>query len=518
LFIHGTESSRKLLAGEEERFSMAKIAVIGAGIGGMSAAARLAKFGHKVTVYENSDRSGGKCRTEWFGDYAFDTGPSLLTLPAVYRDLFLKTGKRIEHILNLEPVDPAFNYIFPNGKNLTFPNLSNPKTYLEIEKKLGKDASKSWQLIIERAERMWDVSREQFVESELNSFWQLLKNRNLISQIREISPFTSLRKFSNKLNLDPHLRMIIDRYATYTGSDPRTAPVVLLTIAFVESTFGAWHIKGGIGQLSIALQNRCEELGVNFEFNSRVREILVAGNRTKGVLLQAGSFIQTDLVVANADAEHVYNKLISKNIKSANFERRKLSKSTKSLSGFSLLLGLDNSKAAGPALNHHNVFFPKNYDNEFDEIFTKKIPVSDPTIYICAPKDESMVIGENKESWFVLVNAPRHEPGIGWDWNKGGEAYAQKIINKLDNLGLNVSSRLDLLKFRTPADLENYAMAPGGSIYGTSSNSANSAFLRARNRSKTEGLFCVGGSAHPGGGLPLVGISAEIVANAIGKA
>ena len=205
---------------------MAKIAVIGAGIGGMSAAARLAKFGHKVTVYENSDRSGGKCRTEWFGDYAFDTGPSLLTLPAVYRDLFLKTGKRIEHILNLEPVDPAFNYFFPDGMNLTFPNLSNPKTYLEIENKLGKNASKGWQQIIERAERMWDVSREQFVESELNSFWQLLNNRNLISQIREISPFTSLRKLSNQVNLDPHLRMIVDRYATYTGSDPRTAPAV----------------------------------------------------------------------------------------------------------------------------------------------------------------------------------------------------------------------------------------------------------------------------------------------------
>ncbi|MEY2723780.1 MAG: hypothetical protein RIR93_596, partial [Actinomycetota bacterium] len=248
---------------------MAKIAVIGAGIGGMSAAARLARFGHKVTVYENSDRSGGKCRTEWFGDYAFDTGPSLLTLPAVYRDLFLKTGKRIEHILNLEPVDPAFNYFFADGMNLTFPNLSNPNTYLEIENKLGKNASKGWQHIIERAERMWDVSREQFVESELNSFWQLLNNRNLISQIREISPFTSLRKLSNQVNLDPHLRMIVDRYATYTGSDPRTAPAVLLTIAFVESTFGAWHIKGGIGQLSVALQKRCEELGVNFEFNSR---------------------------------------------------------------------------------------------------------------------------------------------------------------------------------------------------------------------------------------------------------
>jgi len=427
---------------------MAKISVIGAGIGGMSAAARLAKNGHEVTIFENSERSGGKCRTEWFGDFAFDTGPSLLTLPAVYRDLFLKTGKRLEHILELVPVDPAFKYNFTDGKSITFPNLSNPKTYQEISRVLGDKSGQDWKKIIDRAERMWELSREQFVESELDSIWPLLKNKNLFRQIKEIAPFTSLRQLSNKMDLDPHLKMIIDRYATYTGSDPRRAPAVLLTIAFVESAFGAWHIKGGIGQLSNALQTRCQDLGVKFEFNSRVTEITVDHDR----------------------------------------------------------------------LAHHNVFFPQNYDNEFEDVFNRKIPVDDPTIYICAPKDDSMVKSVNKESWFVLVNAPRHEPDSGWDWQQNGDIYAKKIVNKLDGLGMNVSPRLEFLKYRTPADLENYAMAPGGSIYGTSSNSAASAFLRARNRSKTKGLFCVGGSAHPGGGLPLVGISAEIVANCIGKA
>jgi phytoene dehydrogenase-like protein len=153
---------------------MANISVIGAGIGGMSAAARLAKAGHQVTVYENSDRAGGKCRTEWFGDYAFDTGPSLLTLPAVYRDLFLKTGKRIEHILDIKPVDPAFNYHFSDGSSVLFPNLSNPNTYAEIEKSYGLAASNQWKEIINRAERMWEVSREPFIESELKSIFSLL--------------------------------------------------------------------------------------------------------------------------------------------------------------------------------------------------------------------------------------------------------------------------------------------------------------------------------------------------------
>ena len=497
---------------------MAKISVIGAGIGGMSAAARLAKQGHQVTVFENSDQSGGKCRTEWFGDYAFDTGPSLLTLPAVFRDLFLKTGKRIEHVLDISPVDPAFNYNFADGSKVTYPNLSNPKTYQEIEKSFGISASQSWRQIIERSEKMWEASRDSFIESELTSIWPLLLRRNLINQINQISPFTSIRSLSEKLNLDPHLKMIIDRYATYTGSDPRSAPAVLLTIAFVESTFGAWHIKGGIGQLSVALEQRCRDLGVDFQFKSLVTKILVERNKVEGIVLSDGKIIKSDLVVSNSDAEYTFNSLIGNEVSSARGERRKLKSATKSLAGFSLLLGLDNSKSKPVDVEHHNVYFPENYDLEFDQIFTQKVPVTDPTIYLCAPKDSSMVKGADKEAWFVLVNAPRHEPELGWDWKDGGQEYAQKIISKMDDLGLNVTNRLDFMEYRTPADLENYAMAPGGSIYGTSSNSPVSAFLRARNRSKVKGLFCVGGSAHPGGGLPLVGISAEIVAKAIGKA
>jgi len=497
---------------------MANIVIIGAGIGGMSAAARLAKAGHEVTIYENSDRSGGKCRTEWFGDYAFDTGPSLLTLPAVYRDLFLKTGKRIEHVLNIKPVDPAFNYRFSDGSSVLFPNLSNPNTYNEIEKSYGLVASNQWKELIDRAERMWEVSREPFIESELNSIFSLLKRKNLLRDIKEIAPFTSLRKLSEKLKLDPHLQMIVDRYATYTGSDPRSAPAVLLTIAFVESTFGAWHIEGGVGQLSTALEQRCSDLGVKFKFNTLVSQILVNNNHATGIKTSDGKEFKADLVVANSDAEYIYNKLLANNVNAARSERRKLKFATKSLSGFSLLLGLDNSKGKAVPIDHHNVYFPNNYDAEFDDVFTKQIPVQDPTIYICAPKDPHMTKGENKEAWFVLVNAPRHQVVGGWDWREGGAEYAQKIIQKLDDLGLNVSSRLDFMKYRTPADLENYAMAPGGSIYGSSSNSAASAFLRTKNRSKIKGLFCVGGSSHPGGGLPLVGISAEIVANAIGKA
>ena len=496
---------------------MSKVIVIGAGIGGMSAAARLAKAGHDVTIFEGSDRTGGKCRTKWIGNYAFDTGPSLLTLPAVYRDLFLKTGKRIEHILKIDPVDPAFEYNFADKTKITFPNLSLKGTCDSIESVLGKEAGNQWHNLMQRAEHMWDVSRGPFVESELKSISSLIAKKGFLGNLKVIAPLTSLRKLTGKYTKNPYLSKIIDRYATYSGSDPRKVPAVLLTIAFVESSFGAWHIKGGIGQLSTAIENRCRELGVKFELNTSVTRITTENSAASGVEVN-GKFYPADFVVANADAELIYNKLIDRKVNEASRERKKLAKATKSLAGFSLLLGLDNSKISGPApvMPHHSIYFPNDYDAEFDDIFVKKIPVNDPTIYICAPTDSDMVKGNNLEAWSVLINAPRHEPGTGWDWNNDATFYATKIIAKLDELGLRVSERLDVMEFQTPADLEQEVSAPGGSIYGTSSNGARSAFLRASNTSPLKNLYCVGGSAHPGGGLPLVGISAEIVAEAIG--
>ena len=497
---------------------MSKVIVIGAGIGGMSAAARLAKAGHDVTIFESSDRTGGKCRTKWIGDYAFDTGPSLLTLPAVYRDLFLKTGKRIEHVLEIEPVDPAFEYNFADKTKLTFPNLSLKGICDSIESVLGKAAGDEWHNLMQRAEHMWDVSRTPFVESELKSIRSLIAKKGFLSDLRVIAPLLSLRKLTSQYTKNPYLSKIVDRYATYSGSDPRKVPAVLLTIAFVESSFGAWHIKGGIGQLAVALETRCRELGVKFELNSPVTKIEHDSKIATGITV-GNQTHNADFVVANADAEIVYNKLLSSDLNIVKSERKKLSGSTKSLAGFSLLLGLNNNKLSGPApiMPHHSIYFPENYDAEFDDIFEKKIPVSEPTIYICVPNDPKMVKGENLEAWSILINAPRHEPGSGWDWNNDSSLYAAKIIAKLDELGLRVSERLEVMEFETPADLENSVGAPGGSIYGTSSNGARSAFMRAKNTSPLKNLFCVGGSAHPGGGLPLVGISAEIVAEAIGR-
>jgi phytoene desaturase len=491
-----------------------KIVVIGAGIGGMCAAARLARAGHDVSIYEASDRTGGKCRTEWIGRYAFDTGPSLLTIPAVYRDFFQRTGKHMGQVLGLEAVDPSFDYRFHDGASVQFTNLSRKKTLESITDSFGSDAAKEWDQILQRAEAMWDVSREPFVESELRSPLSLLKRRNILRDLRIIAPLATLRDFGLT---NPYLSKIMDRYATYSGSDPRKAPAVLSTIAFIEESFGAWHIKGGVGTLSQHIAERCEKVGVQIHLNSPVASIDVKRGKTSGITLADGSAISADIVISNADAGFTYNSLISSNSRKVKKIRREQSKLEPSLAGFSLLLGLRPS--GYEKLSHHTILFPENYDAEFEAIFTTKQPVEKPTIYICAPHDETMVSSAGHESLFVLVNAPRHhtDSAHGFDWSdrEFAQRYAHSIIDQIEASGISIRDRLDLLEIRTPLDLQNAVNAPGGSIYGTSSNGPRAAFLRAKNRSPIKNLYLVGGSAHPGGGLPLVGLSAEIVANAI---
>jgi phytoene desaturase len=496
-----------------------KVLVIGAGMGGMCAAARLARAGYEVTVFESSDRHGGKCRTEWVGNYAFDTGPSLLTLPAVYRDFFQRTGDVMGRVVELQAVSPSFDYRFADGSAVRFANLSRKETLSAIETSFGSSSAQEWDQIMLQAEAMWDVSREPFIESELRSVLSLLKRPTLLRDIRIIAPWKSLRDLKLK---DQRLRKILDRYATYSGSDPRVAPAVLASIAFVEEAFGAWHIKGGVGKLADAVYQRCLDRGVKFEFNVRVSQINHDGNSTTGITLADNRKIDSSIVVANADATAVYNKLITGKVKKIRKERSNLAKADPSLAGFSLLLGLRPSERE-TGLSHHNIFFPENYEAEFVDIFDRKQPVADPTIYLCAPRDESMVKHPGHEAWFVLVNAPRHDQSgaDGFDWNDPdfNHKYAMQIIDSLEARGIAIRDRLEVLEIRTPADLERSVSAPGGAIYGTSSNGARSAFMRAKNRSPLKGLYCVGGSAHPGGGLPLVGLSAEIVAQAIvGKA
>jgi phytoene desaturase len=498
---------------------VARVVVIGAGMGGMAVAARLAVKRHEVTVVEQAETYGGKLGRFERDGFVFDTGPSLLTLPAVYRDLFNKTGAGLDETVDLVELDPAFRYRFADGTALDMPGVDSGRCATALGEALGGTAAEDWRAFMRYASDVWQLTRRPFLESPLTGVRDLLPLARHLSDVRTVAPFTSLRTVGRRHLHDPRLRMLLDRYATYTGSDPRKAPAALATVPYVEQTFGAFHVGGGIRVLADALYARGVERGVTFRLSTDVAEVLTDAARVTGVRLVDGEVVPADIVVANADATHLYRDLVRDARGSKPL--RRLRSATPSLSGFVLLLAV---RGRTPGLRHHNVWFPQDYDAEFDAVFGRDArPVEDPTVYVCSPDDDLMRPDAEHESWFVLVNAPRHgtagERGTV-DWTAPGLAdrYRDEVLAVMAARGYDVRDRLLWSEVRTPADLERDTRAPGGSIYGTSSNGARAAFLRPANESRVPGLYLVGGSAHPGGGLPLVGMSAQIVAELIGRA
>ncbi len=364
------------------------------------------------------------------------------------------------------------------------------------------------------------MTRGPFLESPLAGGRDLLRLARRTSDVRTVAPWQTLRGLGRSYLRDPRLRMFLDRYATYTGSDPRRAPAALSVVPYVEQTFGAWYVPGGLRRLGEAVHDRALLRGVRLRLDTDVTSVVVEGGRVAGVQLADGERLGADVVIADADAAHLYDDLLPRGV--AGGARRRLHRATPSLSGFVLLLAL---RGRTPGLAHHTVLFPDDYDAEFDGVFGRPgrdaRPVDDPTVYISAPDDPALRPDSDSEAWFVLVNAPRHGTGPGAvDWTAPGLAagYADRVLDVMAGRGLDVRDRVRWREVRTPADLEQSTRSPGGAIYGTSSNGARAAFLRPANASPVPGLFLVGGSAHPGGGLPLVGLSAAIVAGLVGPA
>jgi phytoene desaturase len=494
------------------------VVVVGAGLGGLAVSARLAALGHRVTVVEQGSRVGGKLGWVQREGHAFDTGPSLVTLPQVYRDLFAATGGPLEDVVDLVRLEPAVRYRFGDGTALTMPGRADAVPPA-LDAALGDGAGAQWSALMERAAAMWRISEGPFLRTPLRGAATLARLARDPADVAAIAPWQTLRGLGAGYLRHPHLRTLLDRYATYSGSDPRHAPGVLATVPFVEQAFGSWYVRGGLHRLAAAVAERAAERGATIRLGSPVRRVLLAGGRATGVELTDGERVAADVVVSGADAAALYRDLLPVDRRTRG-PRRDLARATPSLSGVVLLLAL---RGRTPGLAHHSVLFPADYDAEFDAVFGRNgppRPVEDPTVYVSAPDDPAVRPDEDGESWFVLVNAPRHDPAGGVDWTATGLAdrYADRVLDVMARRGLDVRDRVRWRIVRTPADLERETGSPGGSIYGTSSNGARAAFLRPSNASPVPGLFLVGGSSHPGGGLPLVALSAEIVAGLVGPA
>jgi len=486
-----------------------RIAIVGAGVGGLAAAVRLAHAGHAVTVFEAADAPGGKAGRVERDGFAWDSGPSLLTMPWVLRDLFAQTGAPLEDELELLRVEPVTRYAFADGTG--FDLSADLPAAMEALEAWSPGAGADWTRFLGTCAGMWRAS-EPFLTGPPP--WPP-RPSDLVRRPRSggrdpspppdprdllrVRPWWTLRNLARAHARDPRLRMVIERFATYAGADPRRAPAALAVAGYVEHAFGAWHPRGGLYGIVAALARRLEALGGELRLGTPVSRVLRRGRRVAGVETAAGAHA-ADAVIANADAAAVRSGLLGLPPRRAE----------RSLSGFALMLGLAGRT---PGLVHHAISFPADYDAEFDDVFAARRPVRDPTLYAsvsCAT--DPAEAPRDAENWFVLVNAPA-EPGHDWD------AYGDHVIDRLEAGGLDVRGRLRARAHRSPADLERETGAVGGAIYGDAPHGRLGTLKRPPNAVRgVRGLWLVGGTTHPGGGLPLVMLSAQIVAAQVGRA
>ncbi len=486
---------------------MKKVIVIGAGLGGLAAAIRLAKLDYKVTVVEKNECVGGKVNFVEAGGYKFDTGASLLTMRHVFEDLFAFCGRRLEDYLSIVPLDPICRYFWTDAT--VFDASSNiEKTAREIARVAPNDVA-NFKKYLADAERKYQIAEKTFLAHSLNDLPKLLRPKYL-RDLLAISSLKTLDKHNAAYFQSEKLRQLFNRFATYNGSSPYQTPATFALVPFVEFGLGAWYARGGIYEIPKALARLARELNVEIRTGCAVEKIITDGDKAVGVRLESGEIVSSDYIVANSDAIETYRNLLDEK-----FFSRKLDEREPSCSGFVLLLGV---RKKYPQMAHHNIFFSGDYRAEFDALFTDLRPASDPTVYVCATSQtDDTQSPEGCENLFVLVNAPYTSERT--DWAIEAESYRDLIVKKLESCGLDdLENSIEFERIITPADFENRYRTNRGSIYGVSSNGVFSAFLRVPNQAtNVKNLYFVGGATHPGGGMPLVLLSGKMAADLIAR-
>lgn len=483
-----------------------RVIVVGAGLGGLAAAIRLAAAGRPVTLLEKNERVGGKLNLIEAQGYTFDTGPSLLTMPWVIEELFAAAGRRMGDYLQLEQVEPTCRYVWPDGTVFNaWQRL--PQLVQEVERLSPADVPGLFRFLAHTA-RIYDAVADSFLLRPFDGLRELLTPRLLRNGPR-IDALRSVDAAVRAFFRSPHLRQLFDRYATYNGSSPYRSPATFNVIAYIEMAEGGWYVRGGMYRLAAALERLCAELGVELRLGSPVAQVLHAGGAVRGVRLASGEELPAAQVVVNADPRYAYASLIPGQEAAA----KRLARLEPSCSGFVLFLGVNR---VYEGLAHHNIFFSGNYRREFAAIFERGVPAADPTIYVAATAlSDPSHAPPGHLNLFVLVNAPALGPRVRWE--REAAAYGDLVIAKLERMGLaDLGRHIVYRETWTPADLEARYNAARGAIYGPSSNSPFAAFVRPPLRARElRGLYFVGGGTHPGGGIPLVLLSGRAVAQRV---
>jgi len=486
---------------------MKNIIVCGAGIGGMVTAVYLAHKGFNVEIFEKNLKPGGKMNEFIKDGYRFDTGPSLITMPYVFREFFEEIGRDIKDYFELTELDNSCRYFWNDGTVFNS-YCDERKLSGELENVFGVTEKNNFFRYLDYGKIFYDLSEDSFLKDEFK-IRNYLSKKGLLNITKFISG-RSINDLSNKFFKNKKLKQLMDRFATYNGSTPYLAPQFFSIIPYVEFKFGAWYVKGGIYKIAEALEKLCKEMNVRINYGCELVDTENSGSNVSKLIFNTnGSSIREennfDIIVSNFTGNE---KLTDEEY----FENDDWS-----CSGFIMLIGMSKEFKE---LSHHNILFSEDYEKEFIDIFQKKIPSDDMTVYISiSKKDEAEDSPDGCENWFILVNAPFINENFKWT-QENKQYYRNKVLKKIESFTeVSEGSLSDHIKFCeifTPDDFLKAYNSEHGSIYGLSSNSLYTLMKRPKNKSAGfDNLYFVGGNTHPGGGVPLCFLSAKIVSGMI---
>ncbi|PRP65797.1 1-hydroxycarotenoid 3,4-desaturase CrtD [Nonlabens agnitus] len=481
---------------------MLRAAVIGAGIGGLAAALRLRHKGYHVTVFEKNDYAGGKLHAIEKDGYRFDLGPSLFTLPELMDELHQLFQEKVD--FDYSSQETACHYFWEDGTQFQAP--AQPSKFASKASEVFNEPKKNIGKYLENSKDKYETTKSLFLEKSLHKASTYL-NRDTLKAIAKIPllGITGTLDSYNQTFHNPKLTQLFNRYATYNGSSPYQTPGIMSMIPHLEIGLGTYYPQGGMHRISQSLYELADKVGVEFRFRESVTSINQKNNTVTGISTDHQDY-EFDLVVSNMDIFPTYKKLMP-DVK----EPKRTLEQERSSSALIFYWGIDHEF---PQLGLHNILFSEDYPTEFQHIFEHKTLFEDPTVYInitskLSPEDAPA----GCENWFVMINAPGD---YGQDWDQMVKQSRKNIIAKIKKvLNVDVEPLIQTEYILTPQDIEKNTSSYRGALYGAASNNKFAAFLRHPNFSKIKNLYHVGGSVHPGGGIPLCLLSAKITADLI---
>ena len=482
------------------------IVVIGAGLGGISAAIRLAQEGYSVTLLDKNDWIGGKLSEHKAEGYTFDLGPSILTLPHIFERLFEASGKRMEDYIPIRPVRPHWRCFFEDH---TVVDLTPETEAMHAElRKVGEDPA-AFDRFLEYSARLYDLTNEGYFEQGLDTAEEFREFYGLW-KFPQFDLLRSMHQGAGRFLKTRKMRDIMDFFIKYVGSSALKAPAFMNSIPTIQFRHDLWYVDGGLYNIARGLGRLLEEVGVEVRLGTEIVSIARDGGRVTGVEVADGSRLDADIVVSNMEVVPTYRRLLQEPPEFL----RGLKRYEPSCSGLVIDLGLDREY---PQLAHHNFFFSDNQKKHFKSVFQKRQMPDDPTIYlVAASRTDPTVAPEGCDCLKILPHIPHideEKPLSREDYL----AYRNTIYDKLERMGLeNLREHIRYEHVLTPLDIEQRYYSNKGSIYGVVVDRfKNLGFKAPKQSERYENLFFVGGTVNPGAGMPMVTLCGQNVAQKI---